>query len=312
VTAAILFIIALQAAAPQAPAAAPDRAALLVRADEAVQRGDRAEAKRLLGIAGERHKSVRALMLLARLQSEDGDAAAAIGSLRAARTLAPNAEDVLSAFAEVSLRTGAPVPGILALESLARLWPAEPKYAYLLGVGLMAAGDMPAATDALRRANTLEPGRPLTLLALGLAYNNQKLYTEARPLLRRALDLHPSSVEALAALAEAEAGEGDLDAAERDAARVLERAPRNATANLVAGMVHMARRRYAEARDAFDAAVAADPASPRPEYQLSLVHARLGDQGSADRHLARYREKLRALEAALKALQQAGAGGPAK
>ena len=290
----------------QAPAARPatDGAALVARAESAVKDGDRVEAKRLLGTAGERYKSVRALLRLARLESEDGNGPAAMRALTAARVLAPNSEEVLASYAELSLRLRSPVQAILTLESLTRMYPREPRYQYLLGVGLMTSGDMPAATEVLRKANALEPDRPLTLLALGLACNNQKLYTDARPLLRRALDLDPGSVEALAALAEAEAGDGDLAAAERDASRAMARDATNATANLVIGMARMAQQRYPEARDALITAATIDPRSPKPEYQLSLVYARMGDQASSDRHLERYREKLRALEASVKALHE--------
>jgi tetratricopeptide (TPR) repeat protein len=269
---------------------------------------DRAALKRQLADAGERGHSVRALMQLAHLYAEEGDAARAAGALRSALQIAPNSEDVLAAVAELSLTTHATVQAILTLESLTRLCPTEPRYAYELGVGLMMAGDMPAALDALRKANTLEPNRPLTLLALGLVYNNQKLYTDARPLLRRALDLDPGSLETLAALAEAEAGSGDLESAERDATRALSLAGTNATANLVVGMVRAAQQRYPEARDALLTAASSDPKSPKPEYQLSLVYARLGDQAAADQHLMLYREKLRALEAAVEALHK-GSGG---
>lgn len=308
--AALLVVLAMQGgAARQAPV--PDRATLLARAGDALQRGNRGEAKQLLATAGQRHQSVKALMQLARLESEDGRAAEAMRAVSAARAIAPNAEDVLVAFAEVSLRVHAPVPAILALEALVRMQPAEPRHAYLLGVALMSAGDVPAAIEALRKANTLEPDRPLTLLALGLAYNNQKLFTDSRPLLRRALDLDPSSVETLAALSEAEAGEGDMTSAERDAGRAIERDPANATGNLVIGMVRMAQQRYADARDALIAASNADPRSPKPDYQLSLVYTRLGDAAAAQRHLDRYRGKLRALEADVKALH-AGQGGSSR
>ena len=306
--AALLIALVMQAP-PQRPASVPDRATLLARAGEALQRGSRSEAKQLLATAGQRHGSVRAWLQLARLESEDGRAAEAVQALTAARTLAPNSEDVLSAFAELSLRVRASVQAILTLESLVRMHPSEPRYAYLLGVGLMTSGDTLAALDLLRKANTLEPDRPLTLLALGLSYNNQKLFTDARPLLRRALDLDPQSIETLAALSEAEAGDGDMAAAERDATRVLAREGANATANLVIGMVRMTQQRYAEARDALIAAATADPRSPKPEYQLSLVYARMGDQASSERHLDQYREKLRAMEAAVKALHDTGRGG---
>jgi len=310
--AALIVLAVLESAASPGlktgPTSPPTLEAAFRPTRSAAVQPDRATLKRQLAEAGERDHSVRALMQLARLSAEDGDAKNAVAALRSALAIAPNSEDVLAAFAELSLTIHAPVQAILTLESLTRMCPTEPRYAYQLGVGLMMAGDMPAAIDALRNANTLEPDRALTLLALGLAYNNQKLYTDARPMLRRALDLDPQSLETLAALAEAEAGSGDLESAERDATRARTRAADNATANFVIGMVRMAQQRYPEARDALLTAAASDPTSPKPEYQLSLVYARLGDQASADQHLARYREKLRALEAAIDALHTRGAG----
>src|SRR4029079_6993914 len=85
-----------------------------------------------------------------------------------ARALAPNAEDVLSASAQVALAVRAPVPAILALEPLTRMCPSVAQYPYLLGVALMQAGDTLAAVDPLQAAERLEPDRALTLVALGL------------------------------------------------------------------------------------------------------------------------------------------------
>jgi len=39
---------------------------------------------------------------------------------------------------------------------------------------------------------------------------------------------------------------------------------------------------------------------------LSLVYARLGDEASAQRYVERYQQKLRAMEASVKALREAG------
>jgi len=73
--AALALVPGPQAAsrAPQPASAARDRALELAAAE--AQAGRRAEAKSMLAAAAERFASVRALMLLARLQSEDGDAA---------------------------------------------------------------------------------------------------------------------------------------------------------------------------------------------------------------------------------------------
>jgi tetratricopeptide (TPR) repeat protein len=300
-------LLAVSLAAPPQPQG--DRDSILKAAASASAAGRKDEARQLLRDAGTRFGSVRALLQLARLQSTDGDVTGALETLRAARTLAPNSEDVLAALAQVSLAARAPVAAILTLQSLTRLCPAVAQYHYLLGVALVAAGDMTAATDALVRAQTLDADRPLTLIALGLVYTQQKRYEEARTVLGRSLERDPDNADARAALAEAEAGLDDMVSAERDASRALSLNPTNGRANLVMGMVRMTQERYADARDALLAAAAADPRSPKVDYQLSLVYSRLGDESAAQRHLGLYQQKLRAIEAELKALHDAGVGG---
>jgi tetratricopeptide (TPR) repeat protein len=241
---------AAQTAPPPKAASVPDWPVLLKQAADAQQAGDHAQAMRLFQLAGDRYHSVRAYLELARLQSRAKDPAAAMATLTKAREIAPNSEDVLSAYAQLALASKQPMPAVRTLMSLTRMCPSVAQYQYLLGVGLMAIGDMPGAADALDQANRLEPDRALTLVALGLALNNRKLFTEAKTALARSLELQPDSNEATAALAEAEAGLGDFDNAMTHARQALERAPSNATANLVVGLVALERRTYAEARDA--------------------------------------------------------------
>lgn len=309
---ALLLGLALTLApAAQSPAPAPAVATtpldrVLEQADAALQAGRRAEAKRLLRSAAERFTSVRALLQLARLQSGDGEAAGALASLERARTLAPNAEEVLSAIAQVSLGARAPVRAILALEPLTRLAPSVPQHQYLFGVALMQAGDMPAAVEPLREAARLDPAHTLTSIALGIAYNSRKMFAEARPVLLRVLEREPDNVEAVAALAESEEGLGELDDAETHAARALAAAPNHPTAHLVTGMVLMKRGRYADARAALERAATVDPESPKVYYQLSLALARLGDAAGAARHRELYQQKLRAMETRIEELRRAG------
>src|SRR5687768_2650951 len=163
---ALLFGVTL-ALASQQPSPTPDAAGAglahaLERAGQEVQTGRRAEAKRLLAAAADRFTSVRALMQLARLQSEDGEAAKALATLDRARTLAPNTEEVLTAIAQVSLAARRPVLAILALEPLTRLAPTVAQHHYLFGVALMQAGDMPGAVDALEKARRLDAAHTLT------------------------------------------------------------------------------------------------------------------------------------------------------
>lgn len=247
--------------------------------------------------------SVRAYLQRAHAQAADGNSQAALLSLEAARTLAPNSETLLFAWAQAALRAHRPLPATLALEALTRFAPEEAQYHYLLGVARMQAGDMPAACESLLRAEQLEPGRALTLVALGLALNSRKLYEQAKPYLLRSLAAEPDSLEAQAALAEAEEGLGELEAAVQRAQRVLGRAADQPTANLVLGLVLMKRAQFAQARDALQRVVQAEPDSTRAYYQLSLAAARLGDQAGSERYLATYRQKLAEVEARVQELR---------
>ena len=295
--------VGLSAQAPSAVGDASARAALLQKALDAQRSGRTTEAMDLFRAAAERHQSVRAYLELARMKVGGGDAVGAMETLSKARAVAPNSEEVLSAFARLALATKTPLPAVQTLDALTRLYPAVAQYHYLLGVGLMALGDTTTALESLTEADRLEPDRGLTLLALGLALNNRKRYSEAKIALMRGLDLQPDNLETIAALAESEAGLGEFDRAAAHAERTIAATPGNATAHLVMGMVLIERQKYEDARDALLKAAQADPESFKIPYQLSLVYARLGDDTSARRYLELYEQKLRAVEDQLKAFR---------
>ena len=297
-------------AKPAAPV--PDRVTVLKQAEDAQKAGRYDEAARLLQLAADRYQSVQAYLDLARLQSRTKQTPAALTSLAKAREIAPNAEEVLSACAQLALASKLPMPAVMTLVPLTRMYPSVAQYQYLLGVGLMALGDVPSAIDALREADRLEPDRAVTLLALGLSLNNQKLFADAKAALSRSLELQPDSNEAVAAIAEAEAGLGDLEGATAHARQALERSPSSATANLVTGLVALERGQYAAARDALLTANQSDPDSPKVLYQLSLVFARLGDDERARQYVTLYQEKLRDVENRIKALRAGGAFTPGR
>jgi protein O-GlcNAc transferase len=258
-------------------------------------------------------ESVRELMQAARTQIQQGNQPAALESLRKARTLAPNSEEVLSAYAQVALNARAITPAVLALESLVRMCPDVAPYQHMLGVALMHAGDMPAALDALQRAETLEPNRPSTLLALGAVLNSRNQYADAQAVLSRALDIEPDNLEVAAALAEAEEAQGAVQAAEARAGRVLEKSPAHSSALLVMGMVRLKQERYTEARDTLEKSIAANPGSPKAHYQISLAYARLGDDANAKKHQELYKRRLRETEERLRELRaQTGAPAPVR
>jgi tetratricopeptide (TPR) repeat protein len=210
-------------------------------------------------------------------------------------TLAPNAEEVLVAQAQLALARRAPVAALAPLDRLTRLYPTVAEHHYLMGVALLQAGDPPRATEALENAIHLDPEHTLTLVALGLALNERKLYDESQKHLRRALEREPENADVLAALAEAEEGVGQLADAEAHATQALGRSGQHARGNLVIGLLRMHQEKYAEAKEALLRSVAAEPTSPKAHYQLSLAYARLGDAAAAAREKKLYDDARQAL-----------------
>src|SRR5690242_4320916 len=107
-----LLLSAVPASAhPQVRAGTPaDRDQALKIAAERAAAGRTEEAIRVLRAASDRWQSVEVLLQLARIQASGRDATGALDSLRRAVALAPNSEEVLNAFAQVSLAAKRPVP----------------------------------------------------------------------------------------------------------------------------------------------------------------------------------------------------------
>ena len=239
--------------------------------------------------------SVKALVELARTQMAQKNAAIALQTLGKALPLAPNSEEVLSAYAEAAIAARAPVKALPALEALGRFAPTEARYRALMGQALLRAGDAEAATVALEEAERLDPRDMTTLVALGTALNRRGLFAEAKAVLLRASTLDPDAVAVLAARAEAEAGLGEREAAEARVDRALAQSSTDGTANLVLGELRLRQERYAEARAALEKAAVALPDSPLVQEKLAAACEGSKDALGARKHqdLARQREKER-------------------
>lgn len=272
-----------------------DLALTLATAERASGRPDAAEAQ-WLSVA-QRFDSVSALLEVAQLRLARRDAAGALDVLGRALDLAPSSEEVLRLYARANLTDGRFGAATLTLEPLVRMHPEVGQYAYWLGLARLQVGDLPKASEALEKAQALQPTHAPTHIALGTAYNNQKRYDQGKRMLQRALRLAPDDVEALAALAEAEEGLSELESAEEHARLALARDADHLTANLVLGLLHMRNQRYDDAVPPLRTVVRLDPSSPKAHYQLSLAYARLGDRDASAHHLERYQAALEAAKA---------------
>ena len=240
-----------------------------------------------------------------RLQSEDGDAAGALDSLRKARALAPNSEDVLSAFAQMSLAAGAPVPAVVTLESLTRMCPTSCSTTIFSGSALMRVGDRLNAVDALRAAEQLDPNRALTLLALGIAHNSLQRYADAKPFLAARSNSIPRTPTRWPRSRKPNRASASSRPRRSTCSGCWPR-HRNTRRRISSpGWWRWIAAQYAEARAALERAVQTDPLLFKAHYQLSLACARLGDEAAASRHLEQYRQTLRGVQKMIDELRAA-------
>jgi Tetratricopeptide repeat len=110
--------------------------------------------------------------------------------------------------------------------------------------------------------------------------------------------------------------DGDLDTGEREAARSLELGP-NVSAHLLLGQIYQQRKQWAQARHAYESALAIDPEQVVALAQAAIVSTQLGDLARAERELtsavalAPARQDLRNRLEQLRRQREEAAGGAA-
>jgi tetratricopeptide (TPR) repeat protein len=140
-----------------------------------------------------------------------------------------------------------------------------------------------ASTAAARRSDA-------AIVRIALSYTQQAQFDleGAVASLEAALSRDPENALAWARLAELRLSVGDHDGALRAAARAAELKPNLALTQSVLGFAHLARMRTAEAKEAFERAIAQDSADPMPRLGLGLALIRTGalEDGRAELEIA--------------------------
>jgi tetratricopeptide (TPR) repeat protein len=207
---------------------------------------------------------------------------------RQALLRAPNSTELLYDYGVVELHLGAPIETVRALRAATRLEADNPQYLYVLGLAHLWTGALEDGSVVLRRVTELEPQKTAAHLALAAALHDQKKFDESSAALDRVLALDPGNSEGLYLLSDIAQNRGDLDRAALLAQRVLDRKPTHPGANLVLAMARMKQDKLAEAKQALETAAAADPGSPRVQYQLSILYSRLNEPEKANEARRRY------------------------
>lgn len=152
-------------------------------------------------------------------------------------------------------------------------------------------GEWPAAMEAARAVQRLDPKRPESLFVLGAGQLLAGDAAAAAPHLRAALDANPNDVRTLGLLVRAERAAGDGERALADATRLLRLTPHDPTALFTLGRQFDAQGRPGEALEFYRRAVKEDPDTPRLRYALGIAALRSGShaeaRGALERVLAR-------------------------
>ncbi len=224
--------------------------------------------------------AVRARVLAARsaFALRTGTVAEAADLARQAVEAAAGAAS-LSALARAEARAGDPGASTTAAEAT-RAAPGSGPAQLASGDAFLAQGLAQKAEAAYRRASEIEPRSVLALAGLARALAVQGRAAEALETAHAAAEANPSCAEALAAIGVAALAADPRDASS-DAAAAVQQAtflePGNPLVRLELGRVFESREQLDQARAAYEEAAALDPTWAAPQVATLALRLRAGD-----------------------------------
>lgn len=207
--------------------------------------------------------------------------AEAIEPLEAAYRLRPGNSKIAGLLASSYLRTGKAGKAIEVLREARAQSTGDPKLSFLLIEALQAnhddAGALEIADDMVRRF----PEDPQANLFLAQEMLRAGRYREAGTPFETAARLDPHNVEARLGLGEVLQKKGDLEGSLRRYREALALDPHNLSAQLGSSRDLALLKRFPEAREFLEGAVAEHPENAALRFELARVYARLGDTARA-------------------------------
>jgi len=203
------------------------------------------------------------LRALAALQSEaEGGFEAAYGLLEALRTESPEADRASLAAQRVRIRRAQArsADARLTLDEARNRWPEDTSLHFLDGMLYEDAGQRARAIEVMQALIAREPEHAGALNFVGYSWADQNVrLEEAETLIRRALQASPSDAAITDSLGWVLFRRGDLSGAEATLRRAIELDAEEGELHFHLAEVLTAARRYAEAVEAYDDALALKP-----------------------------------------------------
>lgn len=158
---------------------------------------------------------------------------------------------------------------------------------YLLAEAQVAHRDYPGAQETLSQLIELEGNEAAAYARRGEVLIKQEKFEEGLADIRKAVELSPQNPDHRVALAKALQEAGDLDAAAKELAAVLQEHPEHVGAHLVQGAVLRTQGKRDDAFAMHQKAVELDDDNPMAHYELGISQFYLGKNEDAQKSLQR-------------------------
>jgi tetratricopeptide (TPR) repeat protein len=246
------------------------------------------------------------LVDLTRVAKAAKDYQGALGYLAHAREMRPTDASLPYEFGVICQKMGLLGESRKAMEQAIKLDPESPEYNLGMGTVLSISHDPSQALPYIDKYHALRPADAAGILALGTTYFRMKDYDSAIKWLKPAAIDGKTSAEAHYYLGRIARQEGQLDeaAAQLEQSAALKPDQPEVLAEL--GQVNVQRKKYAEAEQQLDRAIALDAESYAANFGLLQLYARTGDarreaqskrfDSIKDKNEEQYREMMRVIE----------------
>jgi tetratricopeptide (TPR) repeat protein len=233
-------------------------------------------------------KFVDPLIAISELQAGEQKHAEAVASLQKALAIAPDNVIVLRHLVVEATKAGEGKFSVDAASALSEKSLNNPDDLYLAGAALLEENSA-GASSVLEKYVALRADNPKAWLGLGIAYIQQKRFSEARTPLERSVQLDPNLAEAEYQLGLVAKNVSTLEEAIQHFQRAVELEPKHAKALWSLGNLYLQSGDLVRAQENLQAAEAIDPNSPETEYDLALALTKQGKPDMARHHFARYK-----------------------
>jgi tetratricopeptide (TPR) repeat protein len=221
----------------------------------------------------------------AQAATKNEDSAAALALLIDARKLAPGSADVQFEFGMAALQMSLWDDAVEAFRQTLQLRKNDPIAVWGLGRAYMGQAKFEEASQQFARYAALRPNDSAGHCALGMTLAALERSAEARAQFEQSIGLAPAQTESYFRLGLLDLDSKDLDAATRNLRLVLRRDPKHAGALAALARVEFEQKRYAEAIDLLERAIASDDSLGVAHYYLGLTYSRMGRKAESDQEL---------------------------